>query len=120
MALRPGWFIAIIMSFFVVSLIFGMTEMVYIGSGVLSGAGDPTSPIRVLLSPNPASFMTYITAIWQMLWFNYAFLDGAWSIVRYILWSISAGFIISTVVMIAQLLPSVLSALGKALSLFVH
>ncbi len=110
MALRPGWFIGIFMAWLVCQIIFGITEMVYIGSGVLA---DTNSKLLIFLAPDPNALWTYVKNLWEMLWFNYAYLSGAWEIVRMFLRCISAGFIISCLVMLAQLIPALLNSLAK-------
>jgi len=40
---------------------------------------------------------SYIKTIWAMFWFDYAFFEGYWEIVRYFFWCISLGVIVSLI-----------------------
>ena len=72
------------------------------------------STLDVLMAPefanitNPVTFVvgvfnvvwTYIKAIWNMLWWNYAMFTGVWSIFKYVGWCISLGVVVSLVLAI--------------------
>lgn len=38
-----------------------------------------------------------IVLVWNMFWFDYAFFQGGWIIMRYLFWSVSIGLIWSMV-----------------------
>ena len=113
MSLKPGWMIAILMSWLVARIIFGVTEMVYLG-----GTSDMSSFEIFLGLSNLTDTSTawdYVSGIWDMLSWNYAFLGGAWSIVRFFLTAITAGIGFSLVIMVVSILAN---AVGGILSIF--
>jgi hypothetical protein len=88
-------------------------EQIIDGETVLVRVGS-VSTLEKLMSPefsemtNPISFVVgvfnivwdYLGIIWNMLWWNYSFFTGVWSIFRYVGWCISLGVVISLVLAI--------------------
>lgn len=72
------------------------------------------STLEKLMAPefsemtNPISFVVgvfniiwdYVGILWNMLWWNYAFFVGVWSIFKYVGWCISLGIVVSLVLAI--------------------
>jgi hypothetical protein len=105
------WLIALAILFVVGSLLSGIIEQQYLGSsqvGVLHGLiggyeqvdfSNPLIGIGSLLSIVWNSFK----ALWNMFWWNYAFFDGEWVIIKYALfWPISFGMVITLVLSLTR------------------
>ena len=101
------WTIYLLMFMIGASLIFGISEKLWLGSeeiGVLerlysvdighqSGFLDQVSGFV-----NMAAGM--VGALWDMVTFNYMLFDGAYAIVKYIFWCIGAAWLVSVVLAI--------------------
>lgn len=90
---NPKWLIGILMAFIVLTLISGVIEGTYIGADEVTTLKDF---VRPPLS-SPSSMYTWLTeTLWTVLWFDYAFFHGGWSIFRYAIFlPVSAGVVIS-------------------------
>jgi hypothetical protein len=108
MSLRPGWIIGILMAFLGAELLCNLGDMIWLGA-------DTVTKLQILLTPNITDVWGYVKNLNDMLWFNYSMFDGAMAIVKYVLWCISGGFILSLTLVAAQIL---VSFFGKISSLF--
>lgn len=103
--MKTSWWIGFIMAFVLLSVIFGVAEMQYLG-------GSGTSRLETLffadfgqaedfagwVSLFVSGSITWIKNLWDMFWWNYAGLDGQWSIVKWVLlYPVSLGLIISII-----------------------
>ncbi len=104
------WIIGLWIVFIGGSLLSGILEMQF-----LSGGSDTVGVFESLMSPpsftdmNPITFVwtivtttfNWIQAFWNMLWWNYAFLTGGYSIIKWIvLYPLSVAFVVSIVLAI--------------------
>ena len=92
--MKMSWLIGITSLFIVLSLISGVIEGVYLG-----GAEDTQTVLESLFSPATPSTTTllgidvtalaatwnWFTALFGLLFFDYAFFDGEWQIIRWII-----------------------------------
>jgi len=88
------------------TLLSGLLEQQYLGSAeagvfyrLLTGYKEIefTNPL-VAVGTFVSVGWEYVKAIWTMFWWNYAFFEGTWGIVKYaIFWPISIGLIVSLV-----------------------
>lgn len=91
------------MLFGILTIISGIIELGTMGAGELS-------TLQALMEPevpeytNPigatAAYMTvawdYMQNLWDILWFNYAFFEGEWLLIKYIVfWPVSIGIIMT-------------------------
>ena len=103
--MKESWWIGFIMAFVLCSIVFGVAEMQYLG-------GSGTSNLEVLFFARIGQYQDasgwiggtitglkeWIENLWDMFWWNYAGLDGEWSIVKWVLlYPISLGLIISII-----------------------
>jgi hypothetical protein len=111
MALRPGWIIGFLMAWFAVQIMFGITEMVQVGAGVLSTS---QSTMQVFMTPHVNPW-DYVVAFYNMAWWNYAFLEANMLgfYVQMFLRAITAGLGVAILIMVFQILPSLLSGIAK-------
>jgi len=100
------WVIALMTGFVILSLLSGIIEMQYLEpgeTGVLQTI--LTSPkVTTINNPLTAPFTflsvawNIIKALWSAFWWNYAFFQGYWVIVKYaIFWPISVGLIVAII-----------------------
>jgi hypothetical protein len=98
----------LVMASILLVLLGGIAEQVYLPAGTISHLQILLQPsITQTTTSSSASFLgivvgivdagkAWISTFWDMLWFNYPFMNnGVWSIVRVLLWlpvSISIGF----------------------------
>lgn len=108
--MKTSWIIGIFTMFILLSLISGILEAQYLG-----GQEDQVDTFTKLMSPpsftsmNPLNVLWtvvtigwhYLTAFWDMLWFNYAFFTGGWTIIKWIVFfPISIGVVFSFISLI--------------------
>ena len=107
--LKVGWIVGIAMAFIVLSVIASVCEMV----APLSATA--VSRIDILMTmPNPATVGTWLGNLWSMLWFDYPFLTGSWTLARYIFFlPVSVGMSVILAITIAQLLATAVSGIGR-------
>lgn len=106
--LKAGWIIGIVMAFVLLSVIASVSELVAPLSAIA------VSRIEVLMNPSLTNVTGWLGNLWGMLWFDYPFLTGSWSLVRYIIFlPISVGLSVILAVTIAQLLATALSGIGR-------
>jgi hypothetical protein len=60
---------------------------------------DATNPISAVIEGFQVVW-SYLSVIWNMLWWNYAMFVGVWVIFKYIGWCISLGVVISLILAI--------------------
>jgi len=105
------WIIGLVVLYVVLAIISGMVEMT-------SPLGvDEVGRIKTLMSPTVPSFSDplgaifayitftwdYITNLWGIFWFDYAFFTGGWVYVRYLLFiPVSIGVIVSLVISVVR------------------
>lgn len=97
---NPKWIIGILTLFALLTLISGLIEGTYIGP-------NEVSTLQTFVRPpltDPSAMWTWLTVtLWDVLWFDYAFFYGGWSIFKYALfWPISAGIVVSFLALLVQ------------------
>ena len=106
--LKAGWVIGLVMAFVILSVIASICEL----TAPLSATA--ISRIEVLMNPNLTNITGWLGNLWSMLWFDYPFLTGSWSLVRYICFlPISVGISVILAITIAQLLVTALGGVGR-------
>lgn len=116
--MRAGWLVGLAILWIIGTLISVTLEATYIGQELqYTETGEvvgTVSTLDKLMNPefdeftNPLTFVVgvfnivwdYIGVLWNMLWWNYVFFTGVWSIFKYIGWCISLGLIMSLVLAI--------------------
>jgi hypothetical protein len=103
--MKTSWFIGLVMAFVLLTIVFGVAEQQYLGSAGLSrletlffaNIGEATD-FGGWVSLFISASWGWITNFWHMFWWNYAGLDGEWTIVKWVLlYPISLGIIASLV-----------------------
>jgi len=93
--MKTSWVIGLIMLFIIMTVISGICEMTYLPA-------TEESRLWVLLHPFegfrsildlPEMVFDWAVNLWGMFWFDYAFFQNEWIIVKYLFWSISIGLI---------------------------
>lgn len=109
--MKTSWFIGLIMLFVVFSVISGIMEMSYFGGGEASRIHTLLTGVQIPEGVNfigaTIAFITqtweFIANLWHMFWFDYAFFQGTWGIVRYIVFlPISIGLIVTLVLSVVR------------------
>lgn len=104
--MNPKWLIGLGTLFVVGTLLSGLLEQQYFGSNEAGVFYRLLTSYKEIEFTNPlialGTFVsvawTYIKDIWAMFWWNYAFFEGSWEIVKYaIFWPISIGLVVSLV-----------------------
>ena len=103
--MKTSWFIGIIMLFGIFTVISGIIEMNTMGSDDISILQSLMQPqIPEFTNPLGAVFAVvnvawdYLQVLWDVLWFDYAFFQGQWLYVKYLVfWPISVALVISLV-----------------------
>lgn len=116
--MRSTWLVGLAILWLIGTIISMTLEATYIGQEVqYTESGEvvgTVSTLDKLMNPefdeftNPFTFIVgvfnivwdYIGVLWNMLWWNYTFFTGVWSIFKYIGWCISLGLIMSLVLAI--------------------
>lgn len=116
--MRATWVVGLAMLWLIGTLISLTLESTYIGQELQyteAGAVVGTvSTLDKLMNPefqeftNPLTFIVgifnivwdYLGVLWNMLWWNYVFFTGVWSIFKYIGWCISLGVVLMLVLAI--------------------
>ena len=108
--MKTSWTIGIFTLFILLSLISGVIEMQYLS------AGTDQEAIFERLFASPSLSWDTISAFWDCLWFDYAFFNGAWQIVRWIFFlPVGAGVAISFMLIILSALSNIVSSVGRLL-----
>jgi hypothetical protein len=108
--MKTSWFIGLLMLFMLMSLVSGIIELQYLG-----GSQDSEAIMERLFS-SPALSWDILFALWDALWFNYAFFTGAWQIVRWVLFMpISAAIAINLMILLINALSNIVSSVGRLL-----
>ena len=107
--MKVGWIIGIVMAFVLLSVVASICEL----AAPLSATA--VSRLDVLMKmPNPATIGTWLQNLWSMLWFDYPFLTGTWTLARYIFFlPVSVGMSVMLAIEIARLLATVASGIGR-------
>lgn len=109
--LKPGWIIGLVMAFVVLSVIAGICEL----TAPLSASA--VSRVDVLMNPSFTNITGWLGNLWSMLWFDYPFFEGTWSLARYIFFMpVSIGISVIVAITIAQLLMTALGGVGRLIS----
>ena len=108
--LKPGWIIGLAMAFVLLSIISGICEL----TAPLSAS--VVSRVDILMNPSLTNITGWLGNLWSMMWFDYPFLTGSYSLVRYIFFMpISIGIVAILAITIAQLLMTALGGIGRLL-----
>jgi len=108
MSLKTGFIIGLVMAFVLLSIIASVCEL----SAPLSASA--VSKMEILMNPSLTNVTGWIGNLWSMLWFDYPFFDGPWALARYIFFlPISVGISVTLAVVIAQLLATAISGIGR-------
>lgn len=106
--LKPGWIIGIVMAFVLLSVVASICEL----AAPLSATA--ISRIDVLMNPSVTNITGWLGNLWSMLWFDYPFLTGTWSLTRYIFFMpISVGMSVILAIEIARLLAAAIGGIGR-------
>ena len=106
--IKPGWIIGLAMAFVLLTIVASICEM----TAPLSA----TAVIRLntLMNPSFTNIMGWLGNLWSMLWFDYPFFEGTWSLARYIFFMpVSVGISVIIAITIAQLLMTALGGVGR-------
>lgn len=116
--MRMTWVVGFALLWLIGSLISLTLEGTYIGQETqFDSGGNPVGTVSTLdklMRPefsemtNPISFVvgvfnivwSYLGAIWNMLWWNYAMFTGVWSFFKYIGWALDLSIVVSLVLAI--------------------
>ena len=98
------WIIGLMTAFVILTILSGIIEMQYLGTsdaGILHNIitapkittfNDPISIVVTLATAT----LNIAKALWQAFWWDYAFFQGYWVIIKYALfWPISIGIIVA-------------------------
>lgn len=111
--MNPKWLIGILMMFVLCSIFSGIIEMAYIGDTETSVIGRLFYVDALTVQGtwgNITSFFTgvftqplqFLQALWDVLTWDYAMFHGAYGIVRILLFTVSAGLIVSFVLTLVR------------------
>lgn len=109
--MSPKWFIGLLLLFLACSVFSGIIEMAYIDAGdtavferllyidTLQVQGSYNGATNFILGvfTNP---MQFLSALWQVFTFDYAMFHGSYAFARYLLLAVSAGIVVSLVLVI--------------------
>jgi len=108
--MHPKWIISLAILFLGGTILSGLLDMQYIGSGEASlfqrliEGGEQlnfSNPITGIYSILKVGW-TYMQLIWAMFWWDYSFFYGSYEIIRYFCWTISVGIIVSLILSITR------------------
>ena len=110
--MKSSWIIGLWMLFIGGALLSGILELQYLG-GSESVVGVFNKIMSVPSLANMSFFevtgaiigivWSWIQAFWDVLWWNYAFFDGSWAIIKWLLlYPLSAAMVVSTVLAIGR------------------
>lgn len=103
--MKTSWFIGILVMFGVFTIISGVIEATTLGEDEVGlfktlmtpPVIDSTHPLGVVFSVMSVAW-DYLKNLFDILWFNYAFFQGQWLIIKYIFFlPISVAIIISLI-----------------------
>jgi len=114
------WTVALVTLFVLCALTCGILEYQFMAVGITNAEGESEivsgsgvlydlMTVPRLDTSNPIGFAwsavvitgSFVGALWNMLWFNYSFFTGAWSIVRMVVfWPLSIAMILSIILAI--------------------
>lgn len=103
--MHPKWLISLLIIFVGGTLLSGLLEQQYLGSGETGVIFRLLNNYKEIEFTNPlvalGTFVTvawsYIQTLWAIFWWDYAFFHGSWAIFRYFFMSISVGIVVSLV-----------------------
>lgn len=103
---NPKWLIGIGVAFVLLTLISNVLEGIYLG-------GVTGTKLQIMISlPFPPT-LSWLQNLWAMLWFDYSFFHGGWSIIKYVFfWPVSFGLVVSYG---AQLLMAIFEGIRSAI-----
>jgi len=103
--MKTSWFIGLFTLFITLSILSGIMEMVYLGgsedhsnviSTLMTAQIDTSTGLLGILWSSIILTKDIIVAIWAALWFDYAFFEGQYQIIRWaFFFPVSIGLIIS-------------------------
>jgi len=110
--MKASWIIGLWMLFIGGALLSGILEMQYLGgSESVSGVFNSLMSVPSLANLNFLEIVgavigivwNWIQAFWDMLWWNYAFFDDSWAIIKWILfYPLSVAMVVTTVMAIGR------------------
>jgi len=104
----PKWIAGISTAFAILTLICGTLEGTYLGT-------DAVGRLQKLLSlpaPTFSDITSWLSNLWGILTFDYAFFHGGWSVFRYVFfWPIGIGTVVTVALMIFQAITTAARAL---------
>jgi hypothetical protein len=106
--MSPKWFIGFTTAFILLTLLFSVGEMIWIGA--------EGTPLLVAMNPLKYGAAAWMGALGKIITFKYTFFSGPWILARWILFTVvSGGFMIGLVINLGQGIVSALSGLFRVL-----
>lgn len=105
--MKTGWFVGIAMAFVLLTIVFTVGEMTWVGSEM--------SPIMIVINPIKYGPSAWISGVWGLISFRYVFFSGSWILVRWILFTaLAAGVMWSVGFSVLQSLASAVGGIFRA------